>query len=62
MTDKRLRTIKKAAQETGASTSFLRRLVREGKLNAYKIHSALYVSLAEFEAIATQVKKSSIQL
>jgi len=52
MTDKRLRTIKKASAEIGASTSFLRRLVREKKLTAYRVHTALYISLAEFEALA----------
>ena len=49
---KNLRTIKKAHQETGASISFIKQLLREGKLKRYKSHSATYVSLAEFEKLA----------
>ena len=50
--EKRLRTIKKAHQETGASISFLKQLLREGKLTRYKIHTATYISLTEFENLA----------
>lgn len=52
MDEKRLVTIKKAHQETGASTSFFKQLVREQKLTGYYINSALYISLVEFEAVA----------
>jgi hypothetical protein len=51
---KNLRTIKKASDETGASVSFFKQLLREGKLTRYKIKSATYVSLTEFETIATK--------
>lgn len=51
-TTKNLRTIKKASQETGASESFLKQLIREGQLKRYKLNSATYISLAEFERIA----------
>jgi len=50
--NKRLVTIKKASLETGASTSFFKQLIREGKLTRYKINSATYVSLLEFEHLA----------
>lgn len=59
-TEKALRTIKKAAQETGASTSFLTQLLEEGKLTRYKINTATYISLVEFENIATPIKKQKI--
>ena len=48
-----LRTVKKASLETGASQSFLKQLLREEKLTRYKVNSATYVSLVEFEKIAT---------
>jgi hypothetical protein len=54
--NKRLRTIKKAAQETGASQSYFKQLLREKKLTRYKINSSTYVSMAEFEAIAKPVE------
>lgn len=60
MSDIRLRTIKKASQETGASTRFLEQLLTEGKLTRYKINSATYVSMAEFEGIAIPIKKQQI--
>lgn len=47
-----LRTIKKAASETGASISYFKQLIREGKLTRYQINSAIYVSLVEFENLA----------
>lgn len=49
---KRLRTLKKATQETGASLSFFKQLLREKLLTRYKIHSATYISLTEFEELA----------
>ena len=49
---KNLRTVKKASQETGASISFFKQLLREGMLTRYKINSATYISLTEFEALA----------
>lgn len=58
---KQLRTIKKACQETGASERFLQRLLTEGKLTRYKIKSATYISLLEFESIAFTIKKEKIE-
>lgn len=55
--EKALRTIKKAAEITGASTSFLTQLLEEGKLTRYKINTATYISLVEFENIAIEVKR-----
>jgi hypothetical protein len=57
---KELRTIKKAAEVTGASERFLVQLLEEGKLTRYKINTATYISLIEFESIATPVKKQKI--
>jgi hypothetical protein len=48
----KLATLKKAHEETGASKSFLKQLIREKKLTGYKINSALYISLTELESIA----------
>ena len=59
---KQLRTIKLAAKETGASTSFLTQLIEEGKLTRYKINTATYISLTEFENIAIGIKKQKISL
>lgn len=56
--EKALRTIKKAAEITGASTSFLTQLLEEGKLTRYKINTATYISLVEFENIARPIKKT----
>jgi hypothetical protein len=47
-----LKTLKKAQSETGASISFLKQLIREGKLKKYYINSAVYISLQEFESLA----------
>jgi len=52
-TTKNLVTIKKASTLTGASPSFLKQLLREGKLKRFKINSAVYVSMTEFEHLAT---------
>lgn len=49
---KHLRTIKKASEEIGILTSFLRKLIRDGSLTKYKIYSAVYISLVEFESLA----------
>ncbi len=49
---RRLRTIKKASSEIGASISFFKQLIREGKLKKYHINSAVYISLQEFESLA----------
>lgn len=54
--DLKLRTVKKASIETGASLSFFRQLLREKKLKKYQINSAVYVSLSEFEQIAQPEK------
>lgn len=56
METKNLRTLKKAHAETGASISYFKQLIREGKLKRYKINSATYVSLNEFENLAQPVK------
>lgn len=56
METKNLRTIKKAHLETGASISYFKQLLREGKLTRYKINSATYVSLSEFENLAQPTK------
>lgn len=50
--DLKLVTIKKAHEVTGVSRSFFRKLISENKLTRYKIHSATYVSLVEFENLA----------
>lgn len=50
--EKNLVTIKKAHELTGASVSYFKQLLREGKLRRYKINSSTYVSLAEFEQLA----------
>lgn len=52
MESKHLRTLKKAHTETGASISYFKQLIREGKLIRYKINSATYISLTEFENLA----------
>lgn len=52
MQNKNLRTIKKAHIETGVSISFFKQLLREGKLKRYKVNSATYISLTEFEKLA----------
>lgn len=54
---KHLRTIKKASAETGASIGFLQQLLTEGLLTRYKIKSATYISMTEFESIAIPIKK-----
>ena len=58
MMGKNLRTLKKANAETGVSISYFKQLIREGKLTRYKIHSATYVSLTEFENLATPMKSN----
>jgi hypothetical protein len=50
----KLRTLKKAHAETGASISFFKQLLRQGKLNRFKINSATYIDLREFENLAKQ--------
>lgn len=54
---KELRTIKKAAEVTGASERFLVQLMEEGKLTRYKINSATYINIVEFYEIAKPVSK-----
>lgn len=49
---KNLKSIKKASQEIGCSVSFIKQLIREKKLTKFRINSAVYVSLNEFEQIA----------
>lgn len=57
MAIKNLRTVKKAAAETGASISLLKRLMKAGRLTSYKINSATYISLVEFEKLAQPTKR-----
>lgn len=52
MEGKNLVTVKKAHEITGASISFFKQLLREKKLTKYKVNSATYLSLTEFENIA----------
>lgn len=59
-TEKALRTIRKAAEITGASERFFNQLLEEGKLTRYKINTATYISLIEFESIAIAIKKQKI--
>ena len=59
---KNLRTIRKASQEIGASIPFLNQLLQEGVLTRFKIKSATYISLTEFEEIATPIKKQKVEL
>lgn len=54
---KNLRTIKKAAEITGASERFLVQLIQEGKLTRHKINTATFISMDEFESIAKAEKK-----
>lgn len=56
MDGKNLVTLKKASETTGASISFFKQLLREKKLTRYKVNSATYLSLAEFEKIAQPVQ------
>lgn len=58
---KNLKTIKKAAQETGASTRFLEHLLKEGLLKRHKIKSATFISMTELESIAVEVKKQKVE-
>jgi hypothetical protein len=55
---KRLVTLKKAHQETGASVSYFKQLLRERRLTRFKIRSATYISLVEFENIAEPFTES----
>jgi hypothetical protein len=50
--EKKLTTIKKLSQETGSSQSFIKQLIREGKLKRYRINSAVFINYHEFEKIA----------
>lgn len=53
-----LRTVKQASKETGASEPYLWRLLKDGVLTTYKLRSATYISLLEFESKAIRIKKS----
>jgi hypothetical protein len=48
-------TLKKANQLRGVSVSFLKQLMREGQLTRFKINSATYVSLSQFDRIAQPI-------
>jgi hypothetical protein len=52
MEERKLVTVKMASQLTGASRSFFRQLIREHKLRKFKINTAVYVDLREFEKLA----------
>jgi hypothetical protein len=54
----KLRTLNKAAEETGVSRSFFKLLLKEGRLTRYGINSSVYISLKEFEKLATQEQAS----
>lgn len=56
---KELRTIKRVAEVTGASERFLVQLLTEGKLTRYKINTATYISLIEFEQLAKPITKQN---
>ena len=58
MSDKRLRTIKKAAEEIGTSQTFLKDLLRKGKLQRHKVPGGrrTFVSLAEFELLVSPIQ------
>lgn len=58
---KLLRTINQAAKETGTSPRFINHLLTAGKLTRYKINTATFISMEEFEQIAVPVKKEKIQ-
>jgi hypothetical protein len=49
--NKQLVTIKKAHEATGSSTSFFKQLLREKMLTRYKIKSATFISLTEFNQL-----------
>lgn len=55
MEGKNLVTVKKAHELTGASIAFFKQLIREKQLNRYKINSATYISMTEFEELAKPV-------
>jgi len=48
----KLRTLNKAAEETGSSRSFFKQLIREKKLTRYGINTSVYISMTEFEQLA----------
>lgn len=57
LTKRAIVTIKRAAMLTGSSQSFFRKLLQDKKLKTYRIQSAVYVSLEEFEALAESKNK-----
>lgn len=50
-------TLKRASELTGVSVSFFKQLLREKNLTRFKVHSATYISLSEFEKLAKPVKE-----
>lgn len=54
--DNRLLTIKLAAKETGLSRWLFYRLLKEGKLTKYTVHTAVCISMAEFREYAKKKK------
>ncbi|HTF19389.1 MAG TPA: hypothetical protein VK658_15015 [Chryseolinea sp.] len=53
MTSLRLMTCRKAAFLTGSSSTFFRQLLKQKKLTRYEVNSSVYISLTEFEALAS---------
>ena len=58
---KNLVTVKKAHELTGNSIDFFRRLLRNGKLRRYKVNTSTFLSLAEFEELASKSSEQSKQ-
>lgn len=59
--DKRLYTVRKLCAATGASRSFIYRLLKDGALRRYKIYDTLYVSMTEFETLALMGGQQTIR-
>ena len=57
--DNRLKTVKKASQETGLSEDFLWNLMKAGKLVRHKVQgtAATMISMAELESITIRIRK-----
>ena len=56
----RLRTPRKIVEETGVSISFLKTLMNGGVLTRYRIRSAIFISLSEFENLAASQASNSM--
>ena len=49
--------LKKASELIGSSPSFFKQLIAEGKLTKYRINSAVFISLEEFENLMIKDEK-----